>query len=315
MSITDTDTGPGYRIGLDVGGSKTLAVLVDPAGEVVGSFRRETGWGADAVAHSILAAIADLRSHHGVTRDALAGVGIGMPGQIDPESGHIVHALNLGIDTLDVPLALGLDVPVEVENDVKAAALGAAALHGRHSSLAYLNLGTGIAAGIVVDGELLRGAGGAAGEVGHISINPAGPVCRCGTRGCVEAYAGGAAVGARWGSGGVLPVRDLFDAADLGDARAIAIRSELHAAVASAVRTLVLTADPAVVVIGGGLSGLGERLLDPVRAILADGAAGSAFLQSLRLAERVELLPSSSPAAALGAALLIPAPAGAGSRG
>lgn len=314
MVITDIDTGPGYRIGLDVGGTKTLAVLVDPRGDVVDSVRGVTGWGADAVAASILDAVARLRSQHELTSATLAGVGIGMPGQIEPESGHIVHALNLGIDTLDVPLALGLDVPVAVENDVKAAALGAAALHGRHSSLAYLNLGTGIAAGIVVDGELLRGAGGAAGEVGHISINPTGPVCRCGTRGCVEAYAGGAAVTSRWGNAGPLPVRDLFDAADLGDPRALVIRSELHAAVAAAVRMLVLTADPATVVIGGGLAGLGERLLAPVREILVEGAAGSPFLRSLRLDQRVELLPPASPAAALGAALLIPAPAGAGPR-
>lgn len=313
MTLTDTDTGPGLRIGLDVGGSKTLAVLVDGSGRVVDSVRRPTGWGADAVVESILTAVRMLRTRHQVEGSGLAGVGVGLPGQVAPRTGRVVHAVNLGIESLDLPARLGLDVPVAVENDVKAAALGASALDGQHTSLAYLNLGTGVAAGIVVDGELWRGAGGAAGEVGHISIDPTGPLCRCGSRGCVETYTGGAAVAARWDVDAALPVLDLFDAADRGDARAIGMRSELAVAVAAAVRTLVLTVDPATVVIGGGLSALGARLLDPVRAVLAQGADSSPFLRSLRLPERVELLPAGSPAAALGAALLIPASAGSAS--
>ena len=97
-------------------------------------------------------------------------------------------------------------MPVRVENDVKAAAFGAYALRGGSSgSMAYLNLGTGIAAGIVADGELWRGARGTAGEVGHISVDPNGPLCRCGQRGCIEAFAGGGAIAERWGRPGALP--------------------------------------------------------------------------------------------------------------
>ena len=317
------------RVGLDVGGTKTDAVAVDATGRVVGRMRRPTGWGPDAVVRTVLAAVADMRAETGAE---VRSVGIGMPGVVEPGSTRVLHAVNLGVDDLDLGAVVeeALGVPVRVENDVKAAALGAAALHGTPGrapgagfagapggatgagrgggagggATAYLNLGTGIAAGIVTDGLLWRGARGAAGEVGHISVDPAGPLCRCGQRGCIEALAGGAAVAERWGRPGVLPVRDVFDAADAGDARARGLRTGLAFGVAAAVRVLVLTADVGVVVLGGGLTGLGERLRADVAAELGASAASSAFLLSLRLPERVELLPAGSPAAALGAALV-----------
>src|SRR5690606_18973887 len=194
--------------------------------------------------------------------------------------------------------------PVRVENDVKAAALGAHALRGGGGSMAYLNLGTGVAAGLVFDGELWRGARGTAGEVGHISVDPDGPLCRCGQRGCIEALVGGAAVAERWGRPGPLPLRAVFDAADAGDPHASELRGGVAHGVAAAVRLLVLTTDVDVVVLGGGLSALGRRLLDDVRAELVRSAAASAFLRSLGLDGRVELLPAASPAAALGAAII-----------
>jgi predicted NBD/HSP70 family sugar kinase len=191
-----------------------------------------------------------------------------------------------------------------MENDVKAAALGAFALHGGSGSMAYLNLGTGIAAGIVSEGSLWRGARGTAGEVGHISVDPRGPLCRCGQHGCIEALAGGGAIAERWGRAGALPVRDVFDAADAGDPEARALRTGLARGVAAAVRVLVLTADVDAVVLGGGVTALADRLMADVRAELAASAEASPFMRSLRLEERVELLPAGSPAAALGAALV-----------
>ena len=142
--------------------------------------------------------------------------------------------------------------------------------------MAYLNLGTGIAAGIVADGELWRGARGTAGEVGHISIDPNGPLCRCGQRGCIEALAGGGAIAERWGRPGALPVRDVFDAADAGDPLARELRSGLARGVAAAVRVLVLTADVDVVVLGGGVTALGDRLMADVAAELARQRRGIA---------------------------------------
>lgn len=294
------------KVGLDVGGTKTDAVAVDAAGEIVGRVRLTTGWGTDAVTATVLAAVGALGTDAGVDVAAVRSVGIGIPGQIEPGSGRVVHAVNLGVDELDLVAATEptLGVPVGVENDVKAAALGAFALHGGSGSMAYLNLGTGIAAGIVSEGSLWRGARGTAGEVGHISVDPSGPLCRCGQRGCIEALAGGGSIAERWGRPGLLPVRDVFDAAEAGDELARELRGDLARGVAAAVRVLVLTADVDEVVLGGGVTALGDRLMADVRAELAASAEASPFMRSLRLDERVELLPTGSPAAALGAALI-----------
>jgi len=294
------------KIGLDVGGTKTDAVAVDAAGTIVGRVRLATGWGPDAVTATVLDAVRALGTEAGIDGAAIRSVGIGIPGQIEPGSGRVVHAVNLGVDELDLAAATGplLGVPVGVENDVKAAALGAYALHGGSGSMGYLNLGTGIAAGIVTEGRLWRGARGTAGEVGHISVDPNGPLCRCGQHGCIEALAGGGAIAERWGRASALPVRDVFDAADAGNAEARELRAGLARGVAAAVRVLVLTADVDAVVLGGGVTALGERLMADVSAELAASAEASPFMRSLRLQERVELLPAGSPAAALGAALV-----------
>ncbi|WP_159502255.1 ROK family protein [Microbacterium sp. 18062] len=293
------------RVGLDVGGTKTDAVVVDDAGAVAGRIRLATLWGAEGVARTVADAVAALGTLPGVDPTRFRTVGIGMPGQVRPGTMRVTHALNLGVAEMDVHRTIQplLGLPVRVENDVKAAAVGAASLRDG-DSLAYLNLGTGIAAGIVVDGRVWRGGRGTAGEVGHISVDPGGPRCRCGGRGCIEAMAGGASIAERWDRPGEYPVRDVFDAADRGDALAARLRADLAVAVAAAVRILVLTADVDAVVLGGGLTALRERLLPDVRRALETGAAGSPFLRSLALADRIEALPEGSPAAAVGAAIV-----------
>ena len=153
------------RIGVDVGGTKTLAVALDDAGRVIAEERRATGWGPEAVVDGIVAVVTVVTG--GGRPDAL---GIGVPGQVSPD-GVVRHALNLGIDVLDLAEVVGARTGLRpvVENDVRAAAVGAASLLPGAGSIAYLNLGTGIAAGIVRDGMPWRGARGAAGEIGHVS--------------------------------------------------------------------------------------------------------------------------------------------------
>lgn len=304
-SVADHSGRP-LRVGLDVGGTKIDAVAVSPSGEIVGRLRRSTGWGDDAVVESVVMAVTALADEVGALLPEIGSVGIGIPGLVDAETGRVEHAVNLGVASLDLAdrAEQALGVPFRVENDVKAAALGAAALRGAAASMAYLNLGTGVAAGIVVDGRIWRGARGTAGEVGHLSVDPNGRFCGCGQRGCVETFCGGGALARAWGRPGALPIRDIFDAADTGDPDALRLRSDLFHGAAAAVRVLVLSADVETVVIGGGLTALGTRLEDGVRAALQAGAEASPFMRSLRLDERIELLPSGSPAAAFGAALV-----------
>ncbi|GAA1688380.1 ROK family protein [Microbacterium sediminicola] len=298
------------RLGLDVGGTKTDAVAVGEADEILARVRTATGWGPDAVVDTVVQAVHSLLSEGRFTLEKVASIGIGIPGQVDAATGRVTHAVNLGVAELDLAGAVrrALGAEVRVENDVKAAAVGAARALGAVETTAFLNLGTGIAAGVVTDRGLWRGARGAAGEIGHLSVDPAGPTCRCGQSGCIEALAGGGAVAQRWGRPGALPIRDIFDAADAGNSDARELRVGIARGVAAAVRVLVLTADVETVVLGGGISALGERLRGDVVAELERSAAASAFLSSLDLAARVQLLAPGVPAAALGAAIIGAAP-------
>lgn len=301
-------SGRPLRVGLDIGGTKTDAVAVDDAGSVIAEVRVATGFGPAAVLESTEAAVMALAELAGIDASRFVSVGIGIPGAVETITGRVSHAVNLGIDNLELGTELGarLSVPVRVENDVNAAALGAFHLLGRadSDSMAYLNLGTGLAAGLVLDGRLWRGARGTAGEIGHIPIDPNGPLCPCGQRGCLEMVASGSAVLRQWPTTHPRPVQALFDAAATGDTVALEVKTRLVDNVAAAVRLLVLTVDVGTVVIGGGISSLGPRLLDEIRLVLAGWAADSPFISSLELADRVELVPSQFSAAAVGAAIV-----------
>jgi len=299
------------RIGLDVGGTKIAGIALDADGVALGNMRIPTGWGGTAVIDGILHAVSALQAQLPAGRSVIS-IGVGIPGLVDAEHGRVLHAVNLGVEELDVATRVHetTGIPSQVENDVKAAALGAAALRGDTRPMAYLNLGTGVTAGIVIDGRIWRGARGTAGEVGHLVVDPLGRVCGCGQRGCIETLCGGGALARAWGRGGDLPVKDILDAADAGDATASALRLDLQRGAAAAVRALVLAADVETVVIGGGLSALADRIGPGIRATLQEEAAASPFLRSLRLDERIEMLPADSPVAATGAALLGSASAG-----
>lgn len=293
------------RIGLDIGGTKIDAVAVAPTGETVDRVRVPTGFGADAVVRNTLQVIDSLRARTGAAPTA---VGIGIPGLIDHETGWVRHAVNLGLSEVALgPLvAEHVGLPVQVENDVNVAALGAAQAMQLDGPHAYLNIGTGLAAGIVVDRRLWRGARGNAGEVGHIPVLADGPVCVCGQRGCLETVASGSALATAWPGHPGSTTTNVFDSADAGDPAATAVRDRFVAGVASAVRILVVTADVESVVIGGGLATLGERLLLPLRADFDAAARSSPFVASLGLSSRVRLAPLDQPLAALGAAHLAP---------
>jgi predicted NBD/HSP70 family sugar kinase len=294
------------RAGIDIGGTKTDAVAVLGDGTLGEQLRLPTGFGPEAVLETAVAAVLQLADLAGLSVGEFGSIGVGIPGAVDAGTGRVSHAVNLGLDGLDLgaELSARLGRTVRIDNDVNAAALGTYHLLQPDGSLAYLNLGTGLAAGFVLNGKLWRGSRGAAGEIGHIPIDPAGPVCVCGQRGCLEVVASGSAIARAWPTDDPKPASALFAAAAAGDPAAIDIRRQLVEHIAAAVRLLVLTVDVDRVVIGGGLSSLGGELLDDVRAVLAGWAAVSPFLAALELPKRVEIVPDDFPAAAVGAALV-----------
>lgn len=300
---------PTLAVGVDIGGSKVLAVAIDAAGDVRATSRLPSNGGGAGVVESAADAVGRLGQHLGVPVSAFSVVGVGVPGLVRPDSGEVTHAVNLGVGagTLSLGARLGeqLGVPVVVENDVNAAALGAAQVLGLgDTDLAFLSIGTGLAAGLVTEGRLRRGARGAAGEIGHIPVDPAGPLCPCGQRGCLETMASGSAIAAAWPvADGLPPATTLFAAAAAGDVRAVQVRDTFADAVAAAVRLLVLTCDVETVVLGGGVTDLGAVLRDAVVDALRRQATASPFLAALDLPARVALVPAGSAVAAIGAAL------------
>ena len=328
-------------LGIDIGGTKTAVAAVTRAGAVVSLRSAPSGrGGAEVVEVAVRLAREVAGSVGGLGR--ISAVGACMPGLVDPRSGVVRHAVNLDVESLELADALthALGLHVEVDNDVKAAALGAHHLRQRAwgldpetpetpatdgsegggagtapdvatgdtayrsspvDTLAYLNLGTGLASAVVRGGVIVRGIDGAAGEIGHLPVGGDVP-CTCGQVGCLETVASGTALARLWppSRGG----RDPFAAAAAGDALAAAAVDVLCDGVGLAIQLLVLAAGAEHVVIGGGLTGLGEPFVEGVRADLRRRARSAPMIAALDLESRFELVPASVPVAAIGAALL-----------
>ncbi|MCC6495863.1 MAG: ROK family protein [Propionibacteriaceae bacterium] len=297
----------GLSLGIDIGGTKTHGILLDADGHRLAESIRPTRIGPDGVVATTIDVVADCLGKVDST-DRTVLIGIGIPGQVDPAAGLVRTAVNLGISELDLGprLSAALGLPVTVDNDVKAAALGAANHLGiAGGDLAYLNFGTGVAAAAVVNGRLVRGHGNLAGEIGHIPVDPRGDRCHCGQRGCIEVLAGGGRIAERLAaSGPELTLVNLVEAAEAGDPTAVAEAHRICTGIALAVQLVVLTQGSARVVLGGGVVHAAPDLVPRVQQILADRAAGSEFLASLGLAERITVIPAGYPVAAIGAALV-----------
>jgi predicted NBD/HSP70 family sugar kinase len=296
------------RVGLDIGATKILGAVVAADGTVAAQSREVTVPGPDGVIATAMIVLSRLAAALDGALRPHAGIGIGIPGIVDRHRGAVSHAVNLGLGSVWFPLADQLadrtGAAVVVENDLNAATWGIHVLTGG-DDLAYVSLGTGLAAGFVLDGVLRRGAHGAAGEIGHLPVNPDGPLCSCGQRGCLELSAAGSALTAAWPTDGdTPPAAAVFAAAAAGDPAAVAIRDRFAAGVADAIRILGLAVDPAAIFIGGGVVQLGEPLLSAVTAALRAQAAGSPFLAALDLSARVQLIPAGVPVGAIGAAMI-----------
>jgi glucokinase len=294
-------------VGLDIGGTKTHGVVLAEDGSILAQVRKSTRPGADGVVDTAARVFAALGREVGGHGHLTGPVGVGVPGLVDVARGTLRHAVNLDVNGDDLPLrdllAERLGVPVLLENDVNAATLAARALVDA-DDVVYLSVGTGLAAGLVLDGRLRRGEHGAAGEIGHLPVDPGGAVCGCGQVGCLETIASGRALAEAWPTPDGPPAADLFAAAAAGDVKAIAVRDRFCWGVASAVRALCLTIDPERIVLGGGVSEVGEPLREQVVLQLRALGEGSAFLASLGLADRLSMVPLHYPVAAVGAALV-----------
>lgn len=253
----------GLAVGIDLGGTKLAAGLVDEAGAVLATARRETPDGPDAVVDAIVELLEELGS---AARGA--PVGIGAAGFVDAAREQVLFAPNLR--WAEVPLAAQvadrLQTPVVLENDANAAAwaesrFGAGA---GVDSLVLVTVGTGIGGGIVLNGALVRGGFGIAGEFGHLPLVADGRPCNCGQHGCWEQYASGSAL--TRAARDQLPGVDIVAALRAGDPAAIALLAEVGHWLGAGIAAVAAVLDPAVVLVGGGVVANGDLLLDPARA-------------------------------------------------
>ena len=274
-------------IGIDLGGTKCLGLAVDADGRVAGEHRLPTPNAEPTVLlDTVVATVEALRAHGEAGR-----VGVGAPGLVD-RAGVVRFAPNLpGIR--DWPLGPSLEqrlgLPVVLDNDATCAAWGecrAGAAVGKRD-VVVVTLGTGIGGGIVSEGRLLRGAHGFAGEIGHTVVDPHGPPCPCGKRGCWERFASGSGLG-RLGREAALAGRgarmvelaggepehvrgeEVTAAAAEGDPEATAVMAQFAWWLALGLANLANTFDPEMLVLGGGLATAGELLLEPARAAFVD---------------------------------------------
>ena len=277
---------PEIYAGIDLGGTKILVVIADAGGRVLGTNRISTlaAQGPDAVidriSQAVLAAAADARIE--VTH--LRAAGISAPGPIDSAAGVITDPPNLP-GWHNVPLARivreRLGVPALLENDANCAGVGehnfGAGRGFRH--MIFITISTGIGGGIIIDNELYAGTSGAAGEVGHMGVASDGRICGAGHPGCLEAYASGTAIAARAremmaaarlpgvaalvNEQAPLSAQTVYLAAEQGEAEAAEIIREAAMYLGIGLASLVNVFNPQAIVLGGGLTNMGERILGP----------------------------------------------------
>jgi predicted NBD/HSP70 family sugar kinase len=292
----------GVAVGIDFGHSHVRVAVSDLAHTVLADEEQELDTDHAAGEGIALAGkmVRDLLERVDVEAEGVTGVGMGLPGPLRRDSGEVGDSAILPGWIGSRPQELmeaELDLPVQVENDANLGALAEIVWGaGRDcSDVIYLKVATGVGAGLVLNGRLYHGSTGTAGEIGHMTIDEGGPICRCGNRGCLETFAGAEAVlePLRRREGEDLTVGEVIDLAkqeDAGCSRALGDAGRaLGLAVAGACNLLA----PERVVVGGDLARAGDLLLDPLREVLSRSAIASLReipVEAGVLGERAEVL-------------------------
>ncbi len=310
-------------LGIDLGGTKVLAAVVDAGHQIRGRAKVPTPAqeGADAILQAILSAARQALDAAGVGPQELLGVCIGSPGPLDPARGIILFSANMRVRDFPIAdqLAAALGRSVLLRNDVRVGGVGEFQLgagRGTRNMLAAF-VGTGIGGCVIVDGKVVEGSTGNAGEIGHIVMKAKGPKCGCGRRGCMEAFASRSAIARRLSkaaaAGDAGPVveklvarNDRIKSKDLAAAfqadDPVVVREVTRAAhyLGHGLGSLANVLGPELIVIGGGVTeALGERYLNLVR-----GSVRAQIVTDPEHTIRIELSALGDDAGVLGASLL-----------
>jgi glucokinase len=272
-----------FAIGIDIGGTKIAGALVDAEGQIIKESRVPSpAQDAEALVDAVVGLIEELSEGHQVL-----GAGIAAAGFIDAQQSNIIYAPNINWrnEPFKARLEAKLSIPVIIENDANAAGW-AEYRYGAgkgYQHMVMLTIGTGVGGAVIVDGKMLRGGFGIAGELGHLRLVPNGLPCGCGQSGCLESYGSGTALlksakaladsgdpdGAKLrelqAATGQLTGQEVYQAILESDPGALRLLAELGDWLGQGVASLTAVLDPQIVVIGGGVSAAGDLLLEPIR--------------------------------------------------
>ena len=270
-----------YSIGVDIGGTKVAIAVVNESGVIhhQSIIPTELTIKPEVMIHKISEEIKHVVKNSTISIDDIIGVGIGAPGPLDSKNGMITCPPNLPTWT-DIPIRKlieeHLSIPVILENDANAAALaekwiGAAQ---ENENFIYITVSTGIGAGIIDNGKLLRGQKGNAGDIGHMVVDPSFGECSCGQSGCLESIASGTAIAKR---GSKIMERDVtteevFDLFGDNNPEIVAYIESVYKVLGVASVNMINTFDPEKIVIGGGVSKVGDPLFKSIRAYVSQYA-------------------------------------------
>lgn len=272
-----------YYIGIDIGGTSIKSGVLDERGKILLTKKCPTKSGADSIIADIIGLVKGLLAESG---KKVEGVGIGCPGLINSENGEVVYSNNLYWKNVPLKKSLeeALNLPVFITNDANAAALGEyfCGAGKKYKSMVLITLGTGVGAGIVVNGKLFEGNLGAGVELGHEVIRVGGEKCTCGRRGCFEAYASATALirfakaamkkdekSLLWslcgGDENKIDGLIIFDALKKGDKTAAKVVKKYVYYLSEGLVNVINAFHPEAVVLGGGICGAGDAFLKPLK--------------------------------------------------
>lgn len=282
-----SNTSDRYAIAIDIGGTNVKSGVLSEGGEIVARQRAltEEREGGDQLMAKLIDLATALIEQAGVPKEQIVGIGVGTPGL--PKDGVITSCPGKipGWEGMEVCAKLeeATGLPGVMDNDVKVIAMGEGwmgAAKGERNFVS-LALGTGVGGGIIIDGKIYQGEHGVSARLGHMVVDPNGPLCMCGNRGCLEAFCSGPAIAScaidhvkrgcetvmleLAGDINRIEAKTVFDAATQGDAIALDVMQRTARHLATAVLTLMHSLNPKCVVIGGGVAAAGDVLLGPLR--------------------------------------------------
>jgi glucokinase len=274
-------------VGVDIGGTTVKIGFIKDDGEIIKKWEIATNISnsGTTIIDDIWTSVLERSKELSISKEEFLGIGIGAPGFIDSKEGYVYEAVNIGWKNFELSKSMSQKsgLPVFAENDANIAVLGENWLGAgnQSSNVLAITLGTGVGGGVIASGNILNGANGTAGEIGHITVDPNGYSCNCGRKGCLETIVSATGIARQamkvveddpsselaklYKQNGDITSKDVFDLAKLGDHISNQIIYHTADIIGLVISNLTTTLNPSKILIGGGVSKAGAQLLQPIK--------------------------------------------------